>query len=453
MVSASHSCRPVRGLTETPRRISADTWADTGIVYGNSTNPTGNNANGCVGEIFRLKKENRNMKVLLSIGGYNWSPHFVPAAATPEGRQRFASSAVKLMADWGFDGLDIDWEYPEDEIQAGHYVLLLKACREALDNYAEEHDLDHHFEITIATSAGPDKYNKMNLKDMDPYIDAWHLMSYDYAGSWDLTASGHQAALFADKENKATTMFNTEDAVAAYVAKGIQPHKIALGIPLYGRSFMGTQVIGGPFSGPGEGSIEKGIWLYKDLPRPGVEEIYDEDIVGAYSFDENTKEFVSYDNVESTEYKVEWLVGQGLGGVMFWQASGDKPCEGSLVETAANALPKLDDTPNLLHYPDSVYDNIRNGGDDCDEDYGPSTGSTGSSNSAFSSGLLDPSKRPASSGTPVSSKPSAPSGGSAPSKPPASSGSLASSESPGCSESPESSGSPESAASTLPSST
>lgn len=387
-----------------------------------------------MGDIFQLKKENRNLKVLLSIGGWTYSPSFIPAAATEEGRQLFASSAVKLMADWGFDGLDVDWEFPKDEVQANNYVLLLEACRKELDEYAEGNGLDYHFEITIATSAGPDTYGIMDLEGMDPFVDAWHLMAYDYALSTEPT-SGHQAALFADKTDSEATKFNTAEAVAGYLARGIPAHKIALGIPLYGRSFMATEP-GAPSLGTGGGSLEPGVWLYKDLPQPGAEEHWDESIGATWSSCASTGEFVTYDNVESTKYKVGWLVKKGLGGAMFWEASGDKKGKGSLVGTVARALPGLDETPNWLNYPDSAYANIRGGnGGGCGGYSGPSTGfadsysstspssspassySTPSSSSPSSSNFALPSSSASSSNNTLSSNPPAPSYSTPPSYP------------------------------------
>src|SRR5206468_3307941 len=112
---------------------------------------TPGNVHGCVGELFKYKAQNRQLKLLLSIGGWTYSndEHQFSHISTEAGRQRFAESAVQLITNWGFDGLDIDWEYPQDSQQANDYVLLLKACREKLDAYAAQHSNSYHFLLTI----------------------------------------------------------------------------------------------------------------------------------------------------------------------------------------------------------------------------------------------------------------------------------------------------------------
>ncbi|WDK14291.1 chitinase 1 precursor [Colletotrichum graminicola] len=83
--------------------ISSDSWSDIGRQYPGDSNQAGN-AYGCVKQLYAIKKQNRKLKLVLSIGGWSWSYKFVPVAATEAGRQRFATSAIKLMHDWGFDG-------------------------------------------------------------------------------------------------------------------------------------------------------------------------------------------------------------------------------------------------------------------------------------------------------------------------------------------------------------
>ncbi|KEZ44525.1 Chitinase 1 [Scedosporium apiospermum] len=341
--------------------ISSDPWADTDKRYDtDSWGDVGNNVYGCVKQLFLHKKKHRNLKVLLSIGGWTYSPKFAPIAATEEGRRKFASSAVKLVADWGFDGLDIDWEYPQNAAEAQNLVDLLRTCRELLDAYAAEHAPGYHFTMTVASPAGAQNYNTMLLEAMDPLLDAWHLMAYDYAGAWDST-TGHQANIYPDPSNAAATKFNTETAVNAYLQRGIDPGKLVMGVPLYGRSFMNTQGMGLPYSGIGAGSIEDGIWLYKDLPRPGAQEVWDNVVEASYSYDPASQELITYDTVTSTTRKAEWLIDRGLGGAVFWEASGDRKGAGSLITTLANTMISLDGSQNLLSYPISVYDNIRNG--------------------------------------------------------------------------------------------
>ncbi|CAG9938462.1 unnamed protein product [Clonostachys rosea f. rosea IK726] len=194
--------------------ISADPWADYQIRYsGDSQESSGSNAYGNVKQLYLLKQKYRNLKTLLSI--------------------------VQLMSDWGFDGLDIDWEYPENQADSNNFVLLLQACRATLDKYAKDNNQNYRYPLTIAVSAGPEKYKLLNMKAMDQYVDTWNLMAYDYAGSWD-TTTGHAANLFYSSANPQSTKFNTDQAVKDYIKGGVSPSKIVLGMPLYGRSFLNT---------------------------------------------------------------------------------------------------------------------------------------------------------------------------------------------------------------------
>ncbi|WAO83549.1 Chitinase [Fusarium falciforme] len=340
---------------------SIDTWADTDKHYpGDSWNEAGNNVYGCVKQLYILKKKYRNMKVLMSLGGWTLSPHFVQPASTLAGRRKIAASAVKLLGDWGFDGIDVDWEYPQNAQQAQNYVDLLKEIRLALDKFSRDNKLNYRFLLTVATAAGPANYNIMKLKAMDQYLDGWHLMAYDYAGGWD-TTTGHQANVYLSSSNPLSTKFSTDRAINDYVRAGVAPQKILMGIPLYGRSFANTAGLGQSYNGLGGGSNENGIYLFKDLPRPGAKAAIDKNLMTIITYDKQKRELVTTDSADSARLKAAYITRRGLGGAFYWEASGDKLGAKSVVSAVRKSMGPLEVSQNLLRYPTSVYDNIRRG--------------------------------------------------------------------------------------------
>ncbi|KAH7363535.1 chitinase [Plectosphaerella cucumerina] len=327
---------------------------------------SGENAYGCIKQLFVLKKSNRGLKTLLSIGGWTFSANFAAVASTDAGRSTFATSSVVLMRDWGFDGIDIDWEYPKDAEEAESLALLLAAVRAKLDEYASQHAPGYRFLLTMAAPAGKAHYEKLDLKRLSGLVDTFYLMGYDYAGPFASHAA-HQANLYTNAAKSTTTPFSTNAAIAAYLEAGVPASQIVLGMPLFGRAFQNTAGLGEPFCGVGRGSWDdgtmddSGAWDYKALPQPGAAVMYDETAVASFSYDAEARALISYDTPRTVKRKVAYITEKGLGGSMFWEASGDRTDGDSLITTSFEALGAccLGEGQNYLEYPISRYGNIR----------------------------------------------------------------------------------------------
>ncbi|KAL6229349.1 hypothetical protein BDW75DRAFT_235269 [Aspergillus navahoensis] len=350
--------------SDTGQVYLSDLWADVEKNYSNdSLYDSGYNVHGCMEQLYLLKQKNRKLKVLLSIGGATFSSNFPGASSTDANRKTFASTAVQFVKNLGLDGLGIDWEYPQNQTEAKNMVKLLAEVRWALDTYSVMHADRKRFYLTVASPAGPSNYEKLDIAGMDSYVDFWNLMAYDYAGSWDKT-TGHMANIFKSSENAVSTKFDTEQAINYYTSQRVSLDKIVLGMPLYGRSFLETDGPGKSFNGTGPGSWEEGVWDYKVLPQAGAKEYSVPNIISSYSYDATRRMMITYDTKEVASQKANYIVNTGLGGAMWWESSGDRSGDDSLIKTVVDVfggVSALDQSSNQLHYPLSAYKNIRNG--------------------------------------------------------------------------------------------
>lgn len=70
---------------------------------------------------------------------------------------------------------------------------------------------------------------------------------------------------------------------------------------------------------------------------------------------------VSYDNEQASSAKLDYIKSNKLAGAMWWEANGDKNGTGSLISSVVQGLKALDNSENVLDYPQSQYDNIKAG--------------------------------------------------------------------------------------------
>ncbi|KAJ7058105.1 glycosyl hydrolases family 18-domain-containing protein [Mycena amicta] len=334
----------------------SDLYADTQLHFPtDSWNDVGNNLYGALKQLYLLKLANRNLKVLLSVGGWTYSQNghfnFVTSASA---RATFVASAVSMVESYGFDGIDLDFEYPSTAAQGQGFADLFTALRTAFDALAAKKGDTTPYQISAAVSAGPANYANLVVPQMNSALTFWNLMAYDYAGSW-ITFADNQANLYGG----ARTGFSTDAAVKHFLSAGATASKIIMGIPLYGHAFEQTAGLGQPYSGIGPGTYEAGIYSYNALPIAGAQVFENTTDVSSYSYDATKKELVSYDTPDIARIKAQYVTANSLGGTMFWELSTDKTGSDSLVGTTKAVFGGLDSTPNHISYPSSTWDNIR----------------------------------------------------------------------------------------------
>ncbi|MFJ6523962.1 glycoside hydrolase family 18 chitinase [Streptomyces longwoodensis] len=291
---------------------------------------------GNFNQLRKLKAKYPNIKILWSFGGWTWSGGFGQAAANPAA---FAQSCYNLVEDprWAdvFDGIDIDWEYPNacglscDTSGAAAYKNLMAALRAKFG----ANNL-----VTAATTADGSAGGKIESADYAgaaQYVDWYNVMTYDFFGAWDAKGPTAPHSPLTSYTGIPKAGFTTADAMAKFKAIGVPANKLLIGIGFYGRGWTGVtqDAPGGTATGPAAGTYEQGIEDYKVLktscPATGT--------VAGTAYAHCGTNWWSYDTPATIATKMAWAKNQGLGGAFFWEFSGDT-ANGELVSAISSNL-------------------------------------------------------------------------------------------------------------------
>ncbi|WP_370409481.1 glycosyl hydrolase family 18 protein [Streptomyces fradiae] len=314
---------------------------------------------GNLNQLKKLKAKHPNLKVVVSLGGWTYSKYFSDVAATEASRQKFVRSCIDVwikgnlpvyngaggegVAAGIFDGIDLDWEWAgsPDGHPGNHYstqdkannAALVAEFRKQLDELGGEHRL-----LTAFTPADPVKIGQgWDLAKTGRALDYFMVQGYDFHGagsdnSWEPNRAGHQANLYTDAQDPYGFHFSVDESVKPYLAAGIDPRKITIGIPFYGRGWQG--VADGGAAGewqsatgaaPGQFAEEAGVRGYSNLLAmvPGMTVHHDEQSGATYGYTGPGGQWWSFDDPWSIARKTDYLKAKGLLGVFIWEMSGD----------------------------------------------------------------------------------------------------------------------------------
>ena len=132
------------------------------------------------------------VKVLISVGGASWSGAFPALAASAAARANFANQIEAFCRTYGYDGVDVDWEFPDDGTKSGNFDLLMQDLRNKFNSSAAPAP---SWLITSAVSADLYYAGFLHLNTLKNSMSFFNIMSYDYHGPWS-NHSGHNAALY-----------------------------------------------------------------------------------------------------------------------------------------------------------------------------------------------------------------------------------------------------------------
>jgi chitinase len=257
---------------------------------------------GNFNQLRKLKAQHPDLQVVMSLGGWTLSKYFSNVAATAASRQAFVASCVDLLlagnlpgGGWPtgaggpgaaaglFDGIDVDWEYPGIDPGNGadhsaadvhNATLLLQEFRRQLDAYGAAHG--RHYLLTADLPAGNvNSSGSWELSQVAQTVDWINLLTFDFHGSWD-ALTDFNSPLSLDPEEPPVgggaiqQTWTTAGTVDYYLANGVPADKLVVGVPFYGKRYVGVPAANDGLYQPHGAAPSNDSPTYHDLVDTGL---------------------------------------------------------------------------------------------------------------------------------------------------------------------------------------
>ncbi|XP_042858033.1 chitotriosidase-1-like [Penaeus japonicus] len=272
----------------------------------------------------KLRERNPQAKMLLGLGGWtdSRSDKYSRLVSEPQRRAAFVSHVVSFLQEYGFDGLDLDWEYPgyqsSPQDKEG-FRLWVEELRAAFS--------PRGLLLTAAVSAGKSVIDQgYDVPAVAKALDQIHLMSYDFHGSWERQVA-HHAPLFPSPGQEKE--LSADFAVRHWIKRGAPASKLVLGVPFYGRSWTlagDDASSGAPASGagrPGPLLKDAGTMAYYEICQAHQRRGWTKVSGPGGPHLTHGDQWVGYDDVDAIRKKALYAQQKGLGGVMVWDVATD----------------------------------------------------------------------------------------------------------------------------------
>ncbi|MGH6653736.1 MAG: glycoside hydrolase family 18 protein, partial [Actinocrinis sp.] len=342
---------------------SGDSWADyqrpfaaTEAVNGVADAP-GQTLAGNFNQLKELKAKYPNLKIVMSIGGWSWSSQFSALAATAAGREKLVQSCVDQYINGNlpglpagaakgiFDGIDLDWEYPNEPGNNNPYgpqdtadfTALLQTFRSALDGAGRA----DHAKYLLTADTSPNQYaaaQQLQLKAAAKSLDWYNVMTVDFHGAWDnITDFGSN--LFPDRRDPqpANAKFSITQSVAYYESHGVPANKIVIELPYYAHAWTGVPATNNGLYQSVTGASPSDQAGYKVVAAAPGTVHYDPITASIWKYDPASQTFYTYDDPATVFVKGLYVDFAGLRGASVWSLDGDN-ATGSLTSALTSAL-------------------------------------------------------------------------------------------------------------------
>lgn len=293
--------------------------------------------------IKKMKELNKGTKFVLAVGGYGVDGF--SDAALDKNRYSFIESIMNTMKELDLDGIDIDWEYPAHDAWGSqksrpedtkNFTSLIKELRGKLNMLPYQ---DRGYLLTFAAGAQEWYFDIVELDEVEKYVDYINVMSYDLTGRWSPT-TGFNANLYRDKNNEAA--YSVDQIIQGFLTRNVDSKKLLLGIPAYSYGWTDVKLKDGvPYASGKPIDIDKTDLSYKAiqdkyLNASAYKRYFDDESKAAYLYNGDT--FISYEDKEALEAKVQYIRDYKLGGVMVWEYHRD--AEDGLIRYLSKQLNK-----------------------------------------------------------------------------------------------------------------